>query len=69
MGQQLDRLRFGIEIGFGIEFGIGIKVSLLSVMDYNTKWHLTTKIYLANASPETFTEITIAKVAYLEETS
>lgn len=34
-------------------------------MDYNTKWHLTTEIYLANASPETFTEITIAKLACL----
>lgn len=34
-------------------------------VDYNTKWHLTTEIYLANASPETFTEITIAKLACL----
>lgn len=36
-------------------------------VDYNTKWHLTTEIYLANASPETFTEITIAKLACLAE--
>lgn len=34
-------------------------------VDYNTKWHLTTEIYLANSSPETFTEITIAKLACL----
>lgn len=34
-------------------------------VDYNTKWHLTTEIYLANASPESFTEITIAKLACL----
>lgn len=35
------------------------------LVDYNTKWQLTTEIYLANASPETFTEITIAKLACL----
>lgn len=37
------------------------------LLDYNphTKWQLTTEIYLANASPETFTEITIAKLACL----